>query len=246
MPLPPGTFGGEDLTSMEFRIFEQMMKKKANKKSAWNSSNVVASKDDPEKEDEKAEDVPESAASTVVGSTPVEISEDEGIDDEPFVDAMEDLETHGESNNKQLRVPTHQFPELPSSQISELPSQKEHEVVKHDHNMFTDIMFLPDFEILPKYEREEAPSESEKTPRKAPLNLDRASSPSSPSTSSPSSPVSPRYMRCPERSPRGGPPRMASRSPPPRPTLHEGFVCRGCAGPIFGSIFKCMSRCVVF
>jgi hypothetical protein len=102
MPLPSGTFGGEDLTMMEFRIFEGIMKQKAERKAAWDLSKPVI-KDETSTAIEGYKDVqdPESASSTmtVVETTPVignEVVEDnESFDGESFVDASDSLPLRG-------------------------------------------------------------------------------------------------------------------------------------------------------
>jgi hypothetical protein len=100
MPLPSGTFGGEDLTTMEFRIFETLMKQKAERKAAWDLSKPVIKDETSAIDGSKDIQDPESASSTVtvVESTPVgdEVVEDnESTDAESFVDASDSLLVRG-------------------------------------------------------------------------------------------------------------------------------------------------------
>lgn len=219
MPLPPGSFGGEDLTSMEFRIFGDLIKRKKAKKAAWEipaSSSPGLGLSLGIKADSKPE-CAETGSSTAVSSTVHGMQEssvrDDSSDGDDFEDALENLE-------------------VPVEDIPSCDHGKHYDTIKQRRKpKLPPLMFLPDFEIeIPS--RSPSPSSSTVT----------AGSPGSPA-GSPRSPLSP-LVPCPGLGPMcsleggvGKPPL----SVPPAPPLHEGYLCRGCNGPIIGSRFKCMS-----
>ena len=112
MPLPPGTFTGEDLTTMELRVFDQLLKKEAAKRAAWDLSKLRSRKDGEglvtgegegvkvgdsgAQNDARTTEVDASAASTIVAPTPGIDQGGDGNGDDGFQDALEDLEVHGE------------------------------------------------------------------------------------------------------------------------------------------------------
>jgi hypothetical protein len=120
MPLPPGTFTGEDLTTMEIRIFDRLIKQKEDKKAAWelassrakekleagenkledNPVRGIVGEDETSRDGEMGERIAESevdlsTASTIVAPTPaatpgVEGANDEEGDDDFEVESFED------------------------------------------------------------------------------------------------------------------------------------------------------------